>query len=183
MGLTKNGMRGFAAGILGTCAVFALFYFFIFNDDGQKDKTQKKVEQEPLTEDAVNLYLEENNRVSLSADDYQKYQEWQESNAANKKDEDNKEENSKEEEKQDSKSEPEKSEATTYELTISSGMTPGDISSNLVEAKVLKSDQKDDFDRYLHDNKLEKYVQLGKFKLSSDMSIEEMAKVITKNRS
>ncbi|RYL91602.1 hypothetical protein EWI07_10900 [Sporolactobacillus sp. THM7-4] len=173
--MTKNGMRGFSAGILTACAVFAFFYYLIFNPDGQ---SKPPVRQAPLTESAVNRYLDSHNRVALDTTDYQKYQKWQEDSAAKTPAAKSKTDN-----KKAAANSHKTQKAITYEINIQSGMTPGDISSQLVQAKILKSGQKSEFDSYLHNNHLEKYVQLGKFKVSSDMSFQKIAQVITKNHS
>ncbi|RYM02207.1 hypothetical protein EWH99_11290 [Sporolactobacillus sp. THM7-7] len=174
--MTKNGMRGFSAGILISCAVFSFFYYMMFDHPGEKSVEAHR----PLTEAAVNEYLDSHNRVALDTSDYQKYQKWQEDSAAKAAADGKKTDSTAE--KKESSSKPEKKKATTYEINIRSGMTPGDISSELVSAKVLKSDQKQDFDQYLHQNDLEKYVQLGTFKVSSEMTIQQIARVITKNK-
>lgn len=173
-GVTKNGIRGFAAGILVSTAVFAFFYYLIFNE-GEQPSEKMAVKEAPLTEASVTQYLTSHHRKAIDIDAYNKWQSDTKSTVA--KSDQNKKSN-KDEKKSDSESQPEK---VTYKLNIKSGMTPSDISDSLVSAKVLKSNQKKNFDQYLHNKKLEKYVQLGTFTVSSDMSIEKIAQVITKN--
>lgn len=172
MNLTKNGLRGFAAGILVATAVFAFFYFLIFN--GSEQPAKKVVRQKPLTEAAVTQYLTSHHRKAIDID---AYNQWQAQNKLSKQPA-----SKTQKAKAEKKSKP-ATKATTYHLHIKSGMTPGDISSELVSAKILKGSQKTKFDSYLHKNHLEKYVQLGTFKVSSDMDIKKLAQVITKNHS
>ncbi|MFT8391874.1 MAG: hypothetical protein ABF586_02210 [Sporolactobacillus sp.] len=170
--MTKNGLRGFAAGILVATAVFAFFFYLIFNGSVQQSKPV--VRQKPLTEAAVTQYLTNHHRKAIDID---AYNQWQAQNKPSKQSTPAKQKKSGKT-KTSSKS---ASKTTTYEVTIKSGMMPNDISSELVSAKILKSSQQSAFDSYLHKNHLEKYVQLGKFKVSSDMSIPKLAQVITKN--
>lgn len=178
--MTKNELRGFATGILLTCAVFAFFYYLVFNQ-GEQKTAKNVVKQTPLTEATVTQYLTSHHRKAIDLDAYNQWQNdtkkatEQAGKEKTTTDNDNKKENS-----DKSSSESKK---TTYKLHIKSGMTPGDISSELVSAKILKSSQKRSFDSYLQKNKLEKYVQLGTFSVSSDMSIQKLAQVITKNHS
>ncbi|WP_239984881.1 hypothetical protein [Sporolactobacillus pectinivorans] len=175
MALTKNGIRGFAAGILIATAVFAFFYYLIFND-GQSS-TQKAVKQTPLTEATVTQYLTSHHRRAIDID---AYNQWQADNSkaaaktgqtAQKANNTNSKPNAK----------PGTNNVVTYQLNIKSGMMPSDISSSLVQAKILNSNQQTAFDQYMHTKHLENYVQLGTFTVKSNMSIQQLAQVITKN--
>lgn len=166
-------MRGFSAGILITCAVFAFFYFLIFNN-GQT-ATKGVVKQTPLTDAAVTQYLTNHNRKAI---DINAYNQWMASSNASAAGQTKNKANSA---PSSSKPQPAQNKTVSYNLKITSGMTPGDISTQLVNAKILKSDQKLNFDQYLHNSKLEAYVQLGSFNVSSDMSIQKIAQVITNN--
>nr|WP_290443585.1 hypothetical protein [Sporolactobacillus kofuensis] len=164
------------------CAVFAFFYYLIFNQ-GEQKPVKNVVKQTPLTEATVTQYLASHHRKAIDLDAYNQWMKdtakaTDQASKEKSKADDNKTKNS-----GDSKSSTKSSEKKTYKLHIKSGMTPSDISSDLVSAKILKSNKKFDFDQYLHKHKLEKYVQLGTFKVSSDMSIPELAQVITKNHS
>jgi cell division protein YceG involved in septum cleavage len=58
-------------------------------------------------------------------------------------------------------------------------MTTKNIADKLLASHIIKD--KDPFYNYMNSNKLEKYVQLGKYTVTSKMSIPEIAKTITKN--
>lgn len=178
--LTKNEIRGFAAGILLTCAVFAFFYYLIFNQ-GEQKPVKDVAKQTPLTEATVTQYLASHHRKAIDLD---AYNQWlSDTQKATEQASKEKPKTDSDSSKKSSDNSSSKAKKTTYKLQIKSGMTPGDISSELVRAKILKSNQKQNFDSYLHKNKLEKYVQLGSFSVSSDMSIQKLAQVITKNHS
>jgi hypothetical protein len=170
--VTKNGIRGFAAGILVAAAVFAFFYYLIFNEG--ESQSAKVVKQTPLTEATVTQYLTNHHRKAIDIDAWNQWQADMKT-ATSKNNQSDKNNNSSD---KNSKAKPD---VKSYKLNIKSGMTPGDISGSLVSAKVINSDKKKALDKYLQDKKLEKYVQLGTFTVSSDMSVEKIAQVITKN--
>nr|WP_275580403.1 endolytic transglycosylase MltG [Metabacillus iocasae] len=62
-------------------------------------------------------------------------------------------------------------------IEITSGMTSMDISSKLVEAKIIKNSA--DFEQYLAKNQLTTKIQIGSYLLSSDMSHKEIAEILT----
>jgi hypothetical protein len=175
--LTKNGIRGFASGILIATAVFAFFYYLIFNQGGQPT-VKKVVRQAPLTEAAVTNYLAAHHRKSIDIDAYNK---WQADTQKATADATNKAKKSSGSSKKSSSSKTgDKSKVITYKLHIKSGMALGDIANDLVSAKILKSSQEGAFNRYLQKHNLEKYVQLGTFTVKSNMSIPELAKAVTR---
>ncbi|MCI1858397.1 MAG: endolytic transglycosylase MltG [Sporolactobacillus sp.] len=170
--MTKNGIRGFAAGILFASAVFAFFYYLVFNDDTEA-ATKKAVRQTPLTEATVSRYLSDHHRKAIDIDAYNKWQS--DMNASTQKND-----GSKQGEKPKAKSD-KKNKTVSYQLQVKSGMSLDDITDRLVDGKVLPAGKRHDFIHYMQTNKLEKYVQLGKYTVKSDMSIDKIAQVITKN--
>ncbi|MEG9297283.1 hypothetical protein V6B33_12515 [Mangrovibacillus sp. Mu-81] len=63
-------------------------------------------------------------------------------------------------------------------LTIESGMTPADIEERLKQAKIISEEEK--FVQYIVDNGYADTIQIGDFLVNSGMSVEEIAKLITK---
>jgi len=88
-----------------------------------------------------------------------------------KKDNDKKKETGK---KKDDKK---KNEVKTYTLVVEENMVPSMISQKLEENKIIKDAAK--FNKYMEDNNYSPYLQIGEFKLKSDMSMEQIAKEIT----
>lgn len=163
--MTKNGMQGFAAGVLFSCAVIAFFYYFVFDYSGQNKSSKEK----PLTAASVTQYLSSHHRVAVSEDDYQKWQNDLQAKSANANQKNTSQKNNKKEKA-----------VNQIVLHIASGMSTKDIADQLIDNHIIKD--KNAFYKYFSSHNLEQYVQLGKFKLNSDMSIPEIAKVITKNR-
>ncbi|MFT8871029.1 MAG: hypothetical protein ABF868_01935 [Sporolactobacillus sp.] len=166
--MTKNGIRGFAAGLLLASAVFAFFYYLVFN--GEQGATNTSAKPPALTEAAVTKYLTDHHRKAIDIDAYKQWQQQVKPGGAVPSSSSS-----------SSASSASSSAPVSYSLQINAGMTPGDISNALVSANVLPADQKTAFDSYMHQNNLEKYVQLGTFQVNSSMSIQQLAQVITKN--
>lgn len=167
--MTKNGMQGFAAGVLFSCAVIAFFYYFVFDYSGQNKSSKEK----PLTAASVTQYLSSHHQVAVNESDYQKWQDEQQAKSAGKKQESADKNQKSDAAKNDKKA------AKQIVLHISSGMTTKDIADQLIDNHIIKD--KNAFYKYFSSHNLEQYVQLGKFKLNSDMSVPEIAKIITKN--
>jgi predicted flap endonuclease-1-like 5' DNA nuclease len=80
------------------------------------------------------------------------------------------------------KEEPAKEEAQAvkeYKLTIVSGMQSSEIATMLKDAGILADAF--DFEQYLINNGYHTKVQLGEFIVKSDMTYEQLAKIITKS--
>jgi|SRR5690625_1334763 len=67
----------------------------------------------------------------------------------------------------------------TYTLTISENMLGPDVSELLYDNKIIDDAEK--FNRYLEVEGYAPYIQLGDHEVSSDMSFEEIAKIIANN--
>ncbi|NQD68059.1 hypothetical protein HP456_19315 [Bacillus haikouensis] len=73
---------------------------------------------------------------------------------------------------------PSTSEKYQLTLTIESGMTPADIEEKLKQAKIISDDEQ--FVQHIVDNEYADNIQIGDFLVKSGMSLEEIAKLITK---
>lgn len=68
--------------------------------------------------------------------------------------------------------------AVNYRLTIKPGMTSQQIADTLVNEHIISD--ADTLTNYLRRDKLHDHIQVGTFILSKEMSIEQIAKTITK---
>ncbi len=66
----------------------------------------------------------------------------------------------------------------TYILTIESGMTISSVASSLVEGNILE--ESTSIIEYLRENNYGTNIRVGQFELTSDMTLEEIAKTIAK---
>ena len=65
-------------------------------------------------------------------------------------------------------------------LMIETGMTPSEVSTHLENTQII--DNKNDLENYLIENNLTSRVQVGKYELSSEMSIQQIVDIITKSQ-
>lgn len=72
------------------------------------------------------------------------------------------------------------SEPATYKIIIAYGMGSDDIARILIENNMIESS--DDFEAFFKDNQLTKKIQIGEFQLTKDMTIEEIANIVTKKQ-
>ncbi len=161
-------MRAFASGILVTSAVVGFFYFQVFAPFDQPDESKQA-----LTESTVQQYLEEHGLEAVDADAYTKWQK--------NKGQDNKKENSDDKQKKTSDEQAQDNpskDITKATIAVKQGMSTQDVIDELVKQKIIKSGDK--FQDYLENHNLATGVQIGKYKLSSDMSMSEVADKITK---
>jgi hypothetical protein len=66
-----------------------------------------------------------------------------------------------------------------YTLTIAPGMNSIDIADTLEEANII--DNSEEFQQFLEENGYSTFIQIGDFTLHNQMSLDEIAKIITKS--
>ncbi|MFC0299736.1 hypothetical protein ACFFIS_02680 [Virgibacillus soli] len=202
----KQVIRSFAVGLF--TAGIILVSVFYFSEDKSHDTTKMSDnEMIDIMKDKGYRVISEADYISLSvnAGNEQTAEKKQENVAANstkneaatndkgeaektekesKKDEkasDKKVENTdKEKAEKDKKAEKEKKKKKSYTLKIKSGMFPSEVADLLEKNKIIKDKHK--FNKFLEDKGYAQKVQLGEFKVSSDMDHTQIAKIITKNR-
>lgn len=184
--MSKKELRGIAIGIL--IATGLLAYFFYFTDSAKKD----------VTEDDIKAYLASNDKVAISSKEYESLLDTKREALTNpaptnetevkeepkeKTKEKTKEEPKPEEEpKEEPKPEEEpKEEVYSAVVTVSKGTTIYEVAERLQGEKIIAD--KKELINYLEDNDLAKYLQLGTYELNSNMTIEEIAKIIATPKS
>ncbi|MDM5229162.1 hypothetical protein QUF73_23930 [Cytobacillus sp. NJ13] len=161
--MNKRNTRAFAFGILMAVIAFGTAYFFIKPDQSENRK---------IDENRAKEFLQTNGYTVLTDEEYTLLQQTKSEDPANKYTEEK-------EKPAEKNTEPEENSQEVYQLTINSGMTPGEIAAQLEKANVI--DQAADFGNYLEEYGYSKKVQLGTFELTADMSYKEIAKIITKS--
>lgn len=153
--MNKRSVRSFSIGIL-----FAALLLFISGFGKETDLSLKKAKE----------VLKDEGYVVVTNEDYAKLSAPQTKEVPEKT----------EEQKVETKA-PEKEEVKVvyFVLEITSGMSTGEISSKLKQANVL--DNEKEFEQFLIENGYHTKVQVGTFELNSEMSHEEIAKIITKS--
>lgn len=165
--MTNSMLRGISVGmIIATCLLSAVYFL--------SPKQENKV-----TKEDIELYLSNQNLVAISQ---QEYEDLQADDTSTNKDESPKPESEeKEEPKEDEEEEGSKEEEVPikqFTLTIVSGMNSLEIANLLEDYQIISSGK--EFDIYLTENELNTLIQIGTYDLSSDMSFETIADIITK---
>lgn len=160
----KQPIRYFSIGLLTSSVILLLAFYFFDNGTVSTDNLSVEEMTETLKADGYHVVTEKE-FISLSVNDED------ESKTDSTVDNDQKKENT-------DKKQEEKTDKKTYTINIKSGMLPSEISEILAENDIIKDADK--FDQYLEKEEYSKYIQLGKHKLNSEMSTEEVAEALTK---
>lgn len=163
--MTKRGMRGFAAGLWLAAVVMAYFHF----TGHETEKTG--AEPGEVTQEQVQHFLKDQNEVAVSKEDYNTLKSPTDQNSNKNDKQDGKTDQKKKQQNNEKKS------THNTKLKIKKGMTSQEVAEQLEDAKVIKDAEK--LQDYLGDHGIEENVQLGSYKLSSDMSLKKIAKKIT----
>jgi len=179
----KQSIRFFSIGLLVASVIFFGFYFLLSD-------TNTSAEDLPV-EDMVSEIESQGYRVitedefisfTLSKEDNIEKDEKSEQDNKDKKDSskkksDNKKDKSKKKKDKDKKDEDKKDDVVKATFTTEDGVVTQDIADILVDEEII--DDRQEFLDYLDDNDYSPYIQIGTFKVSSDMSKKELAEVIT----
>lgn len=181
----KNAMRFFSLGLLVSALLVYGFQFFSGNSSDASSIDLEDMISEVEKQGYHVVDQEEYISFSLSKEEAQD----NDNSAEPKKDAENKtakadktkEEKSKED-KQDKSNEneneePVKEEASKATFKVGQGVYTPQIADILVEKKIIDDKQK--FIKYMDENGYSDYIQLGTFKVTSDMSLKELAETLT----
>ncbi|MEL3972819.1 hypothetical protein AAEO50_11045 [Rossellomorea oryzaecorticis] len=147
--MNKQTTRAFSTGILFTTAII-FFYSFIFH-------TASSSPSDSIPEDHIIVkeseIKEQENEISALKEELDSYRKKAEKDTS--------------------------SQSEKYQLTlmIKAGMTPADIEEKLKEAKIISEDEPF-VDYIVHNNYADK-IQIGDFLVNSEMTVAEIAKLIT----
>src|SRR5690625_3527888 len=186
----KQSVRFFAIGLFTASVLTLGFYLFVGSTDAKNEEwsTEELIAQveeagyRVITDEefiSYSLYVDEKNEQAK----YEEVKDKKKNDDKNKKDNeknDKNKKNDKDKDKQDKdkkKKKKDNDEVKKLKFTIKDGDVPSDIADVLVENKIIKDRQK--FIDYIEDNDYSSKIQLGKFEVTSEMSIKEIAKTIT----
>lgn len=165
----KQSIRYFAIGL--ATASLAIFIVYTFFDNNQKQASDESIDEkiEDVKEKGYRV-LSEEDYIELAVNSEEENEEDKE---------DNKDSSKKDEDKNDKKDEDkdDDDEVESYTLHIKENMLGPEVSQLLEENDII--DDADKFTKMLDDDGYSEYIQLGKHKLTSDMSEKEVAKAIT----
>ncbi|HLR80662.1 MAG TPA: hypothetical protein VK119_08850 [Bacillota bacterium] len=195
----KEQMRSFSYGLFAAGIIIIITFFFVdqpkknakemtIDDmiDEMKDEGYRVISEAEYISLAVNEDsdadandeedAEKDDRKSDDQDSQEKDKQSSSKDEGDDKKKQDRKEKSKDDKKEDKKED--KKSSKEYTLHIRSGMASSEIGTMLAENNIVKDAQK--FNKFLKDNDYDERVQLGKFKVSSDMNFREIAEKITK---
>jgi hypothetical protein len=158
--MTNHALRGFSLGILLTASV-VFAYFYLFEVDIEDENVERHLNEETIAAEAKKF-----NQVVISSEEHQKLLSIKKQFVEIRT-------------KTDEKDVNENSKIYGSFLEIKSGMNSMEIAEILEREKIIESKQS--FIDYLNDYGLNRSIQIGSYELSSEMSIAEIAKMITKS--
>lgn len=205
----KYPIRYFSIGLFTASLILLVGYYFFepketLSEEGPIDDIITNIEKEgyrviseseyislaTAKNELNSLQLEEEQSADKETDeknkDDDKKEKKEKSNSKktnNKKDDDKdkksdqKKDKKKKDDKDNKKKKKKKNKAKTYTLVVEENMVISNVSQKLEENKIIKDAAK--FNKFMEDNDYSPYLQIGEFKLKSDMTHEEIAKAIT----
>lgn len=162
--------------IIATSIFTAVYYFQPFNK-----REQKIVENDTLTSEEVQAYLNNNGYISISEQTYDELVAKSKEFEAIKNQTQKASEPKLPEQKETVPIPPSPEvEKKIFTLTVKSGMDSIQIANLLENAGIVDSGR--EFEQFLTKKDWTRSIQVGTYKLNSSMSYEEIGKIITKKK-
>lgn len=171
--MTKTGLRGFAAGIFVSCALLAI-YAYVFHPFTHSSEQANS----PLAAAQVDQFLAQKGQVAVDQATFDKWSKDQKSNASSSQKTTTNKTSSDKATKTNSPS-PSTPTVTKMSINVTNSMGVWDVAKELEANHIIKDKQKL-YDYMLHHH-LDKYLQLGTFTVSSNMTTEQIANALTKH--
>lgn len=180
--MLKHLLRGSAIGIFIATSAFASAYFFNGStSESYANEPLSIVEAVKILEEADMVILNNNeyNELILAIDDLRVQLDSKEEMLEDVETEleESLEEPAEQETETVVEEEPEEETVNKAVLVIEGGMSTRDISNQLVSLNII--DDRTAFEQYVNENGLERSLRFGEYELSSDMSIPEIARIIS----
>src|SRR5699024_1719294 len=171
----KQSIRFFSIGLL-TASIVLLGFYFLFDNSKASSKDVPLEEMIEEIESTGHRVVTEKEYIAYTINSEEKEEAKEDSAKDKKESSDKKEEKKKDDNKDKDKKDDKKVKAT---ITTDDGVVTQDIADKLVEENIIKEKEKQEFLDYLDDNDYSPYIQIGKFKVDSDMSMKELAEAFT----
>ncbi|HLS23838.1 MAG TPA: hypothetical protein VK037_08000 [Pseudogracilibacillus sp.] len=179
-------IRYFSIGLL-TASIVLLIMFLITDDGGQaieeysveelseaiEDKGYRVITQDDFI--SFSMYLDEQKNVENN--DEEKEKKDKEKEQKDKKDTKSDKEKKKDKDEKDKKKDKEKDKRKKATVRVKQGDVIKDIGDRLKDEGIIKD--VNEFVAYMEDNDYSPYLQIGSFKVHSDMSLKEIAETLT----
>ncbi|MCD8508760.1 MAG: hypothetical protein LRY73_01900 [Bacillus sp. (in: Bacteria)] len=180
--MLKHLLRGSAIGIFIATSAFASTYFFSGNPS-------ESYANEPLTLDEAVLLLEEADMVILNQNEYNElvraidnlkeelYAKEVVLETVETELDETQEDTAEQETETDVEEEPQQETVIKAVLVIEGGMSTRDISNQLINLNIIED--RTAFENYVNESGLERSLRFGEYELASDMTIQEIARIIS----
>ncbi|MFD1018759.1 hypothetical protein [Thalassobacillus hwangdonensis] len=168
----KHTIRAFALGLLTVSAILGISYL-------TQDTTDTSAETTPPTnQEMIDHLSSEGYEVSSTTapEEHSSMDKQPEKESGSENIPENQENTSDESQNEEESSENQDN-SEGYQLTVETGMSSMDISRELNEAGLLED--VDSFDDYMQAKDYSRFIQIGTFKVTEDMSYREIADTIT----
>lgn len=180
----KQSIRFFSIGLLTASIVLLGFYFLFGNSKASsKDVPLEEMIEEiestghrVVTEKEFIAYTINNEEKEVDKEDSAKEKKESSDKKETKKTDDKTDKKDKKDKKDKDKKDDKKVKAT---ITTDDGVVTQEIADKLVDENIIKDKEKQEFLDYLDDNDYSPYIQIGKFKVDSEMSMKELAETFT----
>lgn len=186
----KQPISFFGIGIITACFVFLIANFFIDDtaetaEDLSYDELVAAAQKEGYRviseDDYISMTVNKRGNDEEAEDDANdENQDTEEEVDAETEDENTDKDAAKEDEEEKEKEEEKKEEPKKFKLNVKSGMLSPEISQILEDNDII--DDATAFNRFIEDEGYATYIQLGEHEVTDQMTDEELATVITKNR-
>ncbi|MGM7681571.1 hypothetical protein ACSVDA_05380 [Cytobacillus sp. Hm23] len=162
--MNKQSLRAFSSGLITATTVLGSIYFITPSSEQSILETRRTAdhvvpESEELKAE-IKLLKDQVKEQSLIIQEYE--------SSENVISEDNNSTN---------QHEPQSEPIRIYHLQVDTGMTSSEISSILEEAKIISNGK--ELQQYFMDQKLTRQIQVGKFEVSSNMTIKNIVSLLT----
>ncbi|MBD8069148.1 hypothetical protein [Bacillus sp. PS06] len=164
--MSKNGLRAFASGMILATSILSAFYFF----------EEDKVVSSEVSDQDVEEYI--NKRGDLILIDQTEYESLLQLRETVESQQPQEEKVQEEVEEETQAQEPTDLVITKYTLEIQSGMTSLEIARQLENVEIIEDATK--LNEYILEQNLAEKIQIGSYQLTSDMTNQEIAALITK---
>src|SRR5699024_1955715 len=159
----KQAIRYFSLGLL--LSVLLLYGYQFFN---KEDRAASFSEEE-----LIDLVEDEGYHV-ITNEEYITYSLNKDETGKNQKKEDKDDEKKEEKSNDNEDEEDEEDEVVKASIKVDENTYTPDIADKLIDKKIIDKDEGDKFIEYIEDNDYSDYIQLGTFKVDSEMSMKDL---------
>lgn len=191
----KQSLRFFSLGLFVSALLLFGFNFFFGGSDSLSNATVDELEAalheegyRVVSEDDYITYTMKKEQTQNESEKDTKDTSKEKAKETNKKDKQDSEKEQDKDKKTDSKKKDEKDKNEEDEdkdkvvkasFKTKAGVVSPEIADTLIDKKIIKKNERDKFIKYMDSNGHSEYIQLGTFKVNSDMSYKEIADVVT----